>query len=64
MHASVRRLSAASPYWKTEWNVPVNQEDLLLTLMSFSWVVMDGLEKLGVTVSPTDQEAYLHSYEP
>jgi hypothetical protein len=37
---------------------------LLLTLMSFSWVVMDGLEKLGVTVSPTDQEAYLHSYEP
>jgi hypothetical protein len=62
MHAAVRRLSAASPSWKPEWGVPVNQEDLLLTLISFSWVVLDGLEKLGVSVSPTDQEAYLHCW--
>jgi len=62
MHAAVRRLSAASPSWKPEWGVPVNQEDLLLTLISFSWVLLDGLEKLGVTVSPTDQEAYLHCW--
>jgi ER-bound oxygenase mpaB/B'/Rubber oxygenase, catalytic domain len=62
MHASVRRLAAGSPSWKQEWNLPVNQEDLLLTLTSFSWVVLDGLEKLGVTISQADQEAYLHCW--
>src|SRR5258708_3023338 len=62
MHASVRRLAAASPSWKQEWNLPVNQEDLLLTLTSFSWVVLDGLEKLGVTISQADQEANLHCW--
>jgi hypothetical protein len=62
MHGAVRRLAAASPGWKQEWNIPVNQEDLLLTLTSFSWVVLHGLEKLGVTVSQADQEAYLHCW--
>jgi hypothetical protein len=62
MHAAVRRLAAASPSWKPEWNLPVNQEDLLLTLISFSWVVLDGLDKLGVSIASADQEAYLHCW--
>ncbi len=49
MHAAVRKLAAAAPAWKPEFGLPVNQEDLAGTLMSFSWIVLDGLDKLGVS---------------
>ena len=62
MHAAVRRLAQMSPEWKHEFGVPVNQEDLAGTLMSFSFVSLDGLRKSGITVSPEDQEAYIHSW--
>lgn len=62
MHAAVRKLAAESPAWQSEWDLPLNQEDLALTLISFSWVVIDGLEKLGTPVSAGDKEAYLHSW--
>src|SRR3954454_9160329 len=62
MHGAVRKLAAAAPTWKAEWGLPINQEDLAGTLMSFSWVVMDGLDKLGVSLSKSDREAYLHCW--
>jgi hypothetical protein len=62
MHAAVRRLSRAAPSWNAAWGVPINQEDLAGTLMSFSWVGLDGLKKLGVELSADDREAYLHCW--
>ncbi|MFL6416014.1 MAG: oxygenase MpaB family protein [Bryobacteraceae bacterium] len=62
MHAAVRKLAAAAPTWKPEFGLPVNQEDLAGTLMSFSSIVIDGLNKLGVTLSDADREAYLHCW--
>ncbi|MFL6450701.1 MAG: oxygenase MpaB family protein [Bryobacteraceae bacterium] len=62
MHAAVRKLAAAAPTWNPEWGLPINQEDLAGTLMSFSWVVMDGLEKLGISLSNSEREAYLHCW--
>jgi hypothetical protein len=62
MHAAVRKLAATAPSWKPEFGLPVNQEDLAGTLMSFSWVVLDGLDKLGVSLSDSDREAYLHCW--
>ncbi len=62
MHAAIRKLAAAAPAWNPEWDLPINQEDLVLTLISFSWVVLDGLEKLGIVLSTDDQEAYLHCW--
>ncbi|HEY8209097.1 MAG TPA: oxygenase MpaB family protein [Myxococcaceae bacterium] len=62
MHAAVRRLAKASPQWSMNWGLPINQEDLAGTLMSFSWVGLDGLEKLGVDLSADDREAYLHCW--
>jgi hypothetical protein len=59
---AVRKLAAAAPTWKPEWGLPVNQEDLAGTLMSFSWVVMDGLNKLGISLSDSEREAYLHCW--
>ncbi len=62
MHAAVRKLAASAPAWKPEFGLPVNQEDLAGTLMSFSWIVLDGLEKLGVTLPDSEREAYLHCW--
>lgn len=62
MHAAVRKLAAGSSAWQAEWDLPVNQEDLALTLLSFSWVIVDGLQKLGITLPADDAEAYLHTW--
>ena len=51
IHATLRMLMVASesePWDVERLGVPINQEDLLGTLMTFSWVVMDGLARLGV----------------
>jgi hypothetical protein len=61
MHAAIRRLAPLAPDWDPKL-VPVNQEQMAGTLMSFSCIVMDGLEKLGFTPSPAEQEAYLHAW--
>ncbi|KAF9128882.1 hypothetical protein BGW39_004653 [Mortierella sp. 14UC] len=67
LHASVRaRLSkisrAHSKYYNIEEHgVPINQEDLLATLFSFSntmWRVMD--YKMGVHMTTQEREDYLH----
>jgi hypothetical protein len=62
MHAAVRHLTQLAPEWKAEYGLPVNQEDLAGTLMSFSWIALDGLRRSGIQISPEDQEAYLHSW--
>jgi len=62
MHAAVRRMARQAPGWNMAWGVPINQEDLAGTLMSFSWVGVDGLKKLGLELSADDREAYLHCW--
>jgi len=62
MHAAVRKLAPTAPTWQTAYGTPVNQEDLAGTLMSFSWVALDGLQRLGIQIPSADQEAYLHSW--
>jgi hypothetical protein len=50
MHAAIRHLlqsDTANP-WPAEFGVPINQEDLAGTLMTFTHLIRDGLEKLGV----------------
>jgi hypothetical protein len=63
MHAAVRHLAVQSPAWRAEFDLPVNQEDLAGTLMSFSWIALDGLKKIGIEVSDEDQQAYLHCWQ-
>ena len=62
MHAAIRRLAPQAPDWKAEFGLPVNQEDLAGTLMSFSSISLAGLEKLDVQLSEADIEAYLHCW--
>lgn len=58
LHAVVRRYCV-----RKEWNVgaygsPINQEDMLGTLASFSPCVIIGMEKIGLTFTPAEQDAY------
>lgn len=57
VHAAVRRsLLARAPNGKT----PIDQEQMLGTLLLFSTLVLDSLERLGVRISERDAEDYLH----
>lgn len=64
MHASIRQYALHGAAWKEhpEWGAPINQEELAGTLMAFSVVALEGLEKLGIKVSRADKEDYLHAW--
>lgn len=60
MHAVIRHF-ALERKWDTQtYGIPINQEDLVGTLLSFGVVIISGLEQLGVTLTPEEREAYLH----
>jgi hypothetical protein len=63
MHGAIRRLAPGAPTWKSEYGVPVNQEDLAGTLMAFSYIVLDGLDKLGIQLTDQDRMGYLHCWK-
>jgi hypothetical protein len=61
MHAQVRRMILRSGKWKPElWGLPVNQHDMSGTQLLFSTVLLGGLRKLGMSISESDSEAYMH----
>ena len=63
MHAAVRHLIKRYPIWKPEFGLPVNQEDMTGTLMAFSWISLDGLNKIGIELSQEELNAYLHCWQ-
>lgn len=60
MHALVRhQLKTASKHpWDMRWGLPINQEDLAGTLLSFSVAVVHGLNRMGAPVSACEAEGY------
>jgi squalene cyclase len=65
MHAGIRhwlQTSNGPPWDAAALGRPINQEDLAGTLMTFSVVVLDALERLGVAVSAEEGEAWLHAW--
>ncbi len=64
MHAAVRHLMTHDPQnpWDPALGTPVNQEDLAGTLMSFSFLVLDGLQRLGAKLSQADRDAYFAAW--
>jgi hypothetical protein len=65
MHAAIRHLilaDATRPLDTAALGMPINQEDLLGTLMTFAWIVLDGLARLGVRLTPAEQQAYLEAW--
>lgn len=60
IHAFVRHYILSSGKWDDSWGLPINQEDMAGTNLSFSLIVIRGLRKLGYSVSKSDVEAFLH----
>lgn len=60
-HAAVRYLIAQRD-WNPEYGLPVNQEDTIGTLLTFSAVILDGLSKMGFNMSTADADAYIHAW--
>ncbi len=61
LHGAVRSLIEAhkTPAWDARTlGKPVNQEDMAGTLLTFSWIVIDGLRRLGIDMSYDTAEAY------
>jgi hypothetical protein len=42
--------------------LPCNQEELAYTLLTFSYVFLQGMRKLGIGLSSEDEQAYLHTW--
>ena len=40
--------------------MPINQEDQAFVLLTFSYVVLRGLERMGIEVTPRERDAYVH----
>jgi len=60
MHAAVRYYTLQSGQWDNSWGLPINQEDMAGTNLSFSLIVIRGLRMLGYSVSQEDQAAFMH----
>ena len=54
--------TTVEPVWFDEWGIPLNQEDLLGTLMTFTVAVFEALERSGEALDDADAEAYLHRW--
>ena len=62
LHAAVRGQLARNDQWEAPWGMPLNQEDLAGTLLCFSWIALEALPKMGISVRPDDVDAYLHAW--
>ena len=60
IHAGARWFSLHSGRWNMEWGYPVNQEDMAGTNLVFSYIVLLGLRKSGITAGEQEEEDYLH----
>lgn len=65
MHGAVRKLTLKNPQqpWDMGLGLPLNQEDLAGTLMTFSYLVLNGLERLNVELTTYQKESYLHCWQ-
>lgn len=62
IHASIRHFIQRDEWDTATLGLPINQEDLAITLCSFSISALDGLARFGVQVPTEQQEAYIHTW--
>lgn len=60
IHAAVRYHVRRRKEWSPALGEPVNQEDMVGTIMGFSIIVLDGLRRLGIRLSPREEAAFMH----
>ncbi len=60
IHAVARHYAGHSENWDDAWGVPVNQEDMAGTNLAFSYIVLQGLQKLNVQWTKPEAEDFLY----
>jgi hypothetical protein len=61
LHAGIRHLTRRyRPDFETRYGVPVNLEDMLGTVMGFSYLVIEGMRTLGVGLTPQEEEDFFY----
>jgi hypothetical protein len=61
MHASIRYYLKQTGKWDTNvYNEPINQEDMLGTLLAFSTYTVEGLEQLNIHLTTEEKDAFIH----
>jgi len=71
MHAIVRHMidkdpraaaNPSDPVQRAKFGRPINQEDMVYTLMTFSYVVVEGFRTMGYRMTDTQRDAYIHCW--
>jgi hypothetical protein len=71
MHAIVRHMirndpgaaaNPADPALQAKFGLPINQEDMAYTLMTFSYVVIEGFRTMGYDMTDRQREGYIHCW--
>jgi hypothetical protein len=61
MHGLIRKRIEATPGWRSDqWGTPINQADMIVTSLAFSYVFLAGHRALGFRFSRDEVRAYLH----
>jgi hypothetical protein len=47
---------------RAKFGLPINQEDMVYTLMTFSYVVIEGFRKMGYDMTGPQREGYIHCW--
>lgn len=62
IHAVIRYYLKQHNWDAEKYGEPINQEDLAGTLMSFSALVIEGLQIIGIQFEPVELEAFIHCW--
>lgn len=60
IHAGSRWFTQQTGRWQPNWDYPINQEDMAGTNLTFSYIVLLGLRKMGISTTDQEEEDYLH----
>ena len=59
IHAMARYYLQLKNNWRSEWGVPINQEDMAGTNLAFSYIILRGLIESGFVLSNKEKEDFL-----
>lgn len=60
MHATVRYHVVKDARWQPSWGLPINQEDLAGTMLTFCVLAPRAIERLGADLTVDQRESFIH----